>query len=284
MGNTKSSVRLGWALNVVATCQRAIVGPIVPDPLRFAALFARLASELPEVKTPAERVFLADRLRDFADIGGRHFHTAFHLNVSNPPCRGTNLATALAIWSERSGSDPRGILRDWIGVYLDKFEEEHQWPVTLRAANLLRSAPQTAVGIDAVAKAVGCSRSVLTRGFRKELGVSFLEFRTLMRLQKAVELMTQTAWSIECIARLVGYDTPKPLYVAVKRYTAFTPSRIRRSAPEEVHAFLSNVIDGLAGLGPRAGANPLGDSEDHRSMSNTADRPKDRPLNSRKGT
>ncbi len=78
--------------------------------------------------------------------------------------------------------------------------------------------------LDAVARQVGASRRTLERRFQDETGMSLGQWRTRLRLVRAIELLaggssvTEVAWS-------VGYSSPSAFVTAFRRHLGTTPGR-----------------------------------------------------------
>ncbi|MGO4372667.1 response regulator [Paenibacillus sp. MCAF20] len=80
-----------------------------------------------------------------------------------------------------------------------------------------------------LAESIGLSRSHFSTLFKKELGVSFLEFLHRRRLRKASELLVQTDWRINLIGEKVGMEDNKHFSKWFKGYTGMTPSEYREN-------------------------------------------------------
>lgn len=80
-----------------------------------------------------------------------------------------------------------------------------------------------------LAESIGLSRSHFSTLFKKELGVSFLEFLHRRRLRKASELLVQTDWRINLIGEKVGMEDNKHFSKWFKGYTGMTPSEFREN-------------------------------------------------------
>ena len=236
-----SAVRVNWAFEIVSSCQQAVIDLQGVDSDGFRRLFGQLAERLPAALNVGERLFLRDRLRSFAEAGGRHFHECFHRRTG--ACRNAwTGAEAMAAWTNSCPSiDPRGILREWSRVYTATFDRAHQWPPAIRAAAILRADFRRPLDLDELSDALACSRSVLTRTFRHAFGLSLGEFQTRLRTEEAMKLLSETTWSVDAIARMVGYQSSSNLYIAIKRLTGQTPVawRAANRAPLEARNFPS---------------------------------------------
>lgn len=79
---------------------------------------------------------------------------------------------------------------------------------------------------------VGLSRSHFSTLFKKEMGISFLDFLHRRRMNKAKELLTSTDWKIHIICEKVGIEDNRHFSKWFKRYTGMTPSEYREK-PEK---------------------------------------------------
>ncbi|WP_025681609.1 response regulator [Paenibacillus massiliensis] len=79
---------------------------------------------------------------------------------------------------------------------------------------------------------VGLSRSHFSTLFKKEMGISFLDFLHRRRMNKAKELLTSTDWKIHVICEKVGIEDNRHFSKWFKRYTGMTPSEYREK-PEK---------------------------------------------------
>ena len=87
---------------------------------------------------------------------------------------------------------------------------------------------RTTLKVQDIAGYVGLNRSYMSSLFRKEVGMSPLEYLTAFRLSRAEELLNNTEMSIESIALSCGYQDPAVFSKAFKRQRGITPQRHRR--------------------------------------------------------
>lgn len=86
------------------------------------------------------------------------------------------------------------------------------------------------------ASIMGVSPSYLSRLFKKEMGQNFQEMLVSMRLNKACELLTETALKHCDIARQVGFEDERYFSQVFRRYTGLTPGQYRaqgKNPPQE---------------------------------------------------
>jgi hypothetical protein len=167
MRETASGVRVEWAVAVTTRCQFAVTDLRGIDTRSFMRRFERLADDLPPAEGEAERMFLYNLLRTFADVGGRHYHDGFHRRVRNQPCQARALTDGMSVWTNGATGDPRLTLREWARTFETAFDKEHAWtPASPPRADL-----RPALDLDALATALGCRRVELTRTFRRGFGM-----------------------------------------------------------------------------------------------------------------
>lgn len=75
-----------------------------------------------------------------------------------------------------------------------------------------------------VAAQVHLSESHLSRCIKKTLGITFVEYVTKMRMEKALELLCQPNTTIQEVATQVGYSDYRYFSGCFKKYTGYVPS------------------------------------------------------------
>jgi two-component system response regulator YesN len=78
-----------------------------------------------------------------------------------------------------------------------------------------------------VADRVGLSRSHFSTIFKKETGVSYLQYVHQRRLEKACKLLASTDWKIHVIAEKIGIPDDKHFSKWFKKHMGLTPSEYR---------------------------------------------------------
>jgi AraC-like DNA-binding protein len=79
------------------------------------------------------------------------------------------------------------------------------------------------------ASAIACmEKTAFSKFFRRTVGLSFHEFVLAWRVKKAVELMTQSDYTLSEISDAVGFETLVSLEPAFKRFFGCSPSRYRK--------------------------------------------------------
>ena len=83
-----------------------------------------------------------------------------------------------------------------------------------------------------MADAVGINPFYLSHLFRKEMGISFLEYLTSVRLSIAKKLLKQTSLSILQVCLEVGYQDPSHFAKIFKKKEGMSPTEYRKNLIE----------------------------------------------------
>jgi AraC-like DNA-binding protein len=100
----------------------------------------------------------------------------------------------------------------------------------LRAQQILKERFAAPPSLEDLAREVGISRSSLVAGFRQIVGHSVFGYIQELRMERARELLCDTAEPIKSIAHATGYCHLSSFTFAIHRRFAMSPSELRRSA------------------------------------------------------
>ncbi|WP_274364591.1 response regulator transcription factor [Paenibacillus thermotolerans] len=95
------------------------------------------------------------------------------------------------------------------------------------ACEKIREDLSAAVSLTEIAEVVQMNPSSFSRLFRQEMGVSFSEYVTTVRMNAAKKLLLDSNEKINEIARKVGYVSPSHFVQLFGEYTGMTPGRFR---------------------------------------------------------
>ena len=84
------------------------------------------------------------------------------------------------------------------------------------------------ISLDSVAEAIGISSYYLSRIISQELGITFVEYLTGLRIVEAAKLAATTRLSLKQIAERTGYPNDAYLCRVFKKYAGKTIGQIRR--------------------------------------------------------
>ena len=96
------------------------------------------------------------------------------------------------------------------------------------AATLIQD-PSDSRSLNKLAHSIGFSERSLSRHFREETKMSFVEWRTMARMKRALEQMAE-GWSVTDTSIAVGYDSVSSFIVQFRRTFGTTPAHYRRGA------------------------------------------------------
>lgn len=85
-----------------------------------------------------------------------------------------------------------------------------------------------ALGVEYVAGKVYLNENYFCRLFKKELGVSFVDYVSEIRMEKAKELLRGSNIKIKDISRRIGFSDPHYFGIWFKENTGITPSQYRK--------------------------------------------------------
>ncbi|WP_238046422.1 PocR ligand-binding domain-containing protein [Enterococcus mundtii] len=86
------------------------------------------------------------------------------------------------------------------------------------------------ITLDEVANHVYLSHYYFSRLFKKELGISFVNYLNKQRIEQAKELLRQTNLNVQKIAYRIGYTQPSYFCKLFKKETGTTPASFRRTS------------------------------------------------------
>lgn len=85
------------------------------------------------------------------------------------------------------------------------------------------------ISLEMAANSVHMNHMYLSRLFKKETGVSFTDYLTDIRMQKAKKLMENVSIKLYEISEMVGYYSPKHFSKVFKKNTGVTPKQYRNN-------------------------------------------------------
>ena len=110
-------------------------------------------------------------------------------------------------------------------VYLKKQEENK--PVRL-AKEYIKENYQKSISLEDVSSYAGLSASYLSTVFKKETGVSFLEYLSKHRIDKAKQLLKETTLSVAAVCEEVGYTDLRHFTKTFVKYAELKPNEYRK--------------------------------------------------------
>ncbi|WP_168119591.1 helix-turn-helix domain-containing protein [Paenibacillus sp. HB172176] len=111
--------------------------------------------------------------------------------------------------------------------YMEQVKRQRTEHVVKRTTELIHERYQHDLSLQAAAEAVGISASYLSQLFKDELGVTFIEYVTSVRVEKAQRLLVDTDLTLQQIADAIGYTSVQQLFRVFKKRHGMTPGEYR---------------------------------------------------------
>ena len=98
--------------------------------------------------------------------------------------------------------------------------------------NHLKSNPEKSLDLESYAKKYKVNYKTLSIYFKNQIGVSFRDYKSSIKLDFAKKLLIETTLTINEIAYKLNYINPNSFMRTFKQYTAQKPSEFRRESKE----------------------------------------------------
>ncbi len=99
-----------------------------------------------------------------------------------------------------------------------------------RALQHLHNKPHIGWTLEKIAGNVGMSRAAFAKRFKELVGQPMFEYLTVLRVQRAKELLQETKLPLYEVASRVGYESDLAFTKTFKKRTGTTPTRFRKQA------------------------------------------------------
>ena len=84
-------------------------------------------------------------------------------------------------------------------------------------------------GLDQVCEMIGVSPSYFSSTFKREMGISFVQYLTTIRMDRAKELLVRSEGKTYEIAQAIGFTEPNYFSFCFKRHEGVSPSQYRQA-------------------------------------------------------
>ncbi|RWX59632.1 AraC family transcriptional regulator [Mesorhizobium sp. M2A.F.Ca.ET.039.01.1.1] len=98
-----------------------------------------------------------------------------------------------------------------------------------RIKNILDGDLQSKIPICNIAEEFDIPSRIINKAFADRYGINAQDYRTMVRLSKAVDLLLKTDMPLKMVAYHIGYDYASNFCMAFKKHYGYTPKEIRRT-------------------------------------------------------
>lgn len=121
----------------------------------------------------------------------------------------------------------RGTVANSVGELYEQYSLAQTRPIR-KAKEFIREHYKEPVSLEEVSGIVAFNSSYFSTLFKKECGVTFVEYLTQIRIEKAKELLRDTDMSIADVCCSVGYLDVKHFNKTFKKYASISPAEFRK--------------------------------------------------------
>jgi AraC-like DNA-binding protein len=97
-----------------------------------------------------------------------------------------------------------------------------------KALQHLHNSPHISWTLEKMGEEIGMSRAAFAKRFKELVGQPMFEYLTLLRIQRARELLRETKLPLYEVASRVGYESDLAFAKTFKKHTGITPTRYRK--------------------------------------------------------
>ena len=181
-------------------------------------------------------MFTCGQTKEYCDYIEKHLGSVFSVPLYHPAIR---LLLEIYTKAENNSVDDPFMLSSMIFEFLCmlcsyRSEEGHrELNTAFLAKEYLERHYAEQIGINNAANDLKISQSHLSREFRKQFGERPVAYLTMLRLKKAMELLTSSSLKVEDISCQCGFSSSNYFNKVFKRHMNMTPARFRSYVKEE---------------------------------------------------
>ncbi|MCX7923631.1 MAG: response regulator [Clostridia bacterium] len=117
--------------------------------------------------------------------------------------------------------------------YHDKHLEDTNIGVVEVAKKIIEENYYKDISLEQIAKYVHLNPTYFSELFKKETGIGFIEYKTLLRIENAKKLLASTSMNTNEISNKIGYSDPKYFIKLFKKITGMTLGEYREKSSKE---------------------------------------------------
>ena len=108
-------------------------------------------------------------------------------------------------------------------------------PLARKVVNFLCAHYSENIDLDAVSAGVGISKNYLCNAFKRNTGITILDFLNAIRIRKAAELIVYSDLPLPQVAQMCGYVSVPHFNRVFSHYVGLPPGRCRRAYSADLH-------------------------------------------------
>lgn len=105
---------------------------------------------------------------------------------------------------------------------------------TFRVQEIMHETFPRKFDLSFISKRLFVNKSYLCRLFKKETGMTLLQYYNEIRCEHAKRLLAHSKWGIACIAAQVGFCSPSQFCYVFRKVVGTTPSAYRKLSSKEL--------------------------------------------------
>lgn len=224
-----AGIRSDWLARVDAEVER-LTDDLAAIDVRSSLFLLR--EFLAALDTPPDALHGTVLSTVLMDVCGRIVHALHEQNPAVPCSCEAMIWSHVSRFTQWRDADPRTAFRAWLDVFFDGVNRNHPANSAVRAAQVIRDAPNRAWTLDALATAANARPAALRREFQARFGIRPIAYVHLARVTRAISLL-RTPAKVEAVAWDLGYRSKKDLYAALSRWASSTPTEVRGLSDDE---------------------------------------------------
>lgn len=93
-----------------------------------------------------------------------------------------------------------------------------------KAVDIIRQRYAEKLSLKTIADEVGISPSYLSRKFKEETGINYLDFLNQYRIQQGIDLLTEGGYKVYEVSAMTGFNDYKHFSEVFKKYIGVSPT------------------------------------------------------------
>lgn len=189
------------------------------------------AGKVIDISNLIDELFSKDKLKNKSIQNIEYlFHSIVHIMDSARLLHGMRIEPLkiLDFQSFNNLSDLRIYLKSMAHRIMSEIKEhDHSRSLSEMAKNYIQQNYNKDIDMTMVANQVSVSYSYFSKLFKEKVGLSFSEYLTKVRMEKALSLLNDPSNKVLDIAETIGYQNPKNFTRAFRKHFGFSPTDYR---------------------------------------------------------